>query len=107
MSNCSKEWTNPYNDLVPGLQLDGGEVSFATVDTSNTCYVVRTSLRRMSETERRRSCALSKDACLECFLGCGAHFDVLLCRGDQSHINVIRHSTGDVVASLPLNVDYR
>lgn len=103
----NEEWTNPYNDLVPGLQLDGADASFATVDTNNTCFVMRTSLCRMREMERRRSCALSKDTCLQGFLGCGAHFDVLLCHGDQSHINIVRHSTGELVASLPLNVDYR
>ena len=104
---CNEEWKNPHVGLVPGLQLDGADVSLATVDESNACFVARATGCQIGKVEMRRSFSASSDISVQGFLGSGAQFDVLLCQADESLINIVRHNTGEIVASLSLNVDYR
>ena len=103
----NEQWTSPHVDLVPGLQLDGADVSLASVDESNACFIVRASACQIGKVELRRSCCMSPDTSVQGFLGSGAQFDVLLCQADKPCINIVRHNTGETVASLPLDVDYR
>ncbi len=99
---------NPHNDLVPGLQVIGPKVMFAAMDTDNTCHVIQRSLETLDKEKHRISYNVSKDSYMQAYLGGGDYFDTLLLMdGEQPIIDIVKHSTKEVITSVPLPLDYR
>ncbi len=61
----SDEWQNPHNDLVPGLQVRGSKVAFASMDTFNTCYVVQSCLTELQGIKQRVSYEVPRDSMVQ------------------------------------------
>ena len=61
----SEEWENPHNDLVPGLQVRGSKVAFASMDTFNTCYMVESCLTQLKKVKQRVSYEVPRDSIVQ------------------------------------------
>lgn len=61
----SDEWQNPHNDLVPGLQVRGSKVTFASMDSFNTCYMVNSCLTQLKQIKQRVSYEVPRDAIVQ------------------------------------------
>ncbi len=61
----SDEWQNPNNDLVPGLQVRGAKVGFASMDTFNTCYIVESCLTQLTQIKQRMSYEVPRDSIVQ------------------------------------------
>ena len=61
----SDEWQNPHNDLVPGLQVRGSKVSFASMDTFNVCHMVQSCLTQLQRIRQRISYEVPRDSMVQ------------------------------------------
>ena len=61
----SDEWQNPHNDLVPGLQVRGSKVAFASMDTFNICYMVQSCLTELQRIKQRVSYEVPRDSMVQ------------------------------------------